>query len=160
MKPAEGNRFEFFIDETIEYEAEIKYKKAPDAVEAQCSNCAEPQSAETELETRDGLEIPEDEVKQEETPVAAEAPQCPGCAKLQPEEKLELQCACSPQKAVENGNSAMPEQVLAQYNSRPPVLVNTNGRRPFNAAAKPTNTQPGRPVYAAPRLCNCRQFGR
>lgn len=135
MKPAESNRFEFFVDEIIEYEAEIKYKKAPDAVETR---------------------------------------QCPSCANLQPEEEQNLYCACSPQKAVEHGASITPDQVLAQYNSRPPMLINRNTGRPVNAAPI-INTNPGRPVYAAPipinsnpghlvyaapRLCNCRKPGR
>jgi len=108
-------------------------------------NCPWPQPEEA------GPEMPEEKVEQEETPEAVETQQCPNCNLLQLEEepvpKLELYCACKP-VAVDHGIPVGPDQVLAQYNSRPPIL-NTNQGRPVSTAPTPI-TNPGRPVYATP----------
>ena len=103
-----------------------------------------------------GPEMPKEEVEQKETPEAVETQQCPNCNLLQLEEepgpKLELYCECSKPVAVDHGIPVGPEQVLAQYNSRPPIL-NTNPRRPVSTAPAPI-TNPGRPVSTIPTQIN------
>jgi len=90
----------------------------------------------------------------EEIPEVAETQQCLSCNLLQLEEeptpKMELSCACSKPVAIDKGIPVGPEQVLAQYNSRPPIL-NANFRRPISAAPIPI-TNPGPPVYTSPIL--------
>jgi hypothetical protein len=122
------------------------------------------------------------EVEREEVTEVTEAQQCPNCALLhtgeKPMQEIELYCACS-RPGTKNGIPVEPEQVLAQYNSRPPVLntrpgrpvyaapvpIITNPERPVYAAPVPTTTKPGRtdyaapipisPVFTAPRRCGC-----
>lgn len=150
MKPEESNHITFFIDEITGYEAEIKQKKAPDAVERQqCPNCAKPQPEEAEPETS------EEKVRPEEAPVTVEKQKCSNCTEPQSKEELlleqELYCACSPSDAVGHGALVTPEQVLAQYNSRPPMLIKANPGRPVYAVHRPINTNPGHPGYAFSR---------
>ncbi len=168
MRPEESNRIKCNIDEIIHYDAKIIYKETPVVAEAlQCPDCTQPQPEEQ-------AELPgEDNVCQVKAPVAAEVQQCPSCAKLV--DVLKLYCSCNPQKGPEQRIPNSPQQVLADYNSRPPILVNTIARRPANVAAilinaqlgrpayataKPNNAQTVHPVYAAPRICNCRKCGR
>ncbi len=101
-------------------------------------------------------EMPKEEVEQEETPEAVETQQCPNCNLLQFEEEpvpqLEPYCECSKPVGVDHGIPVGPEQVLAQYNSRPPIMK-TNPGRPVSAAPTPI-TNPGRPVSTIPTQIN------
>jgi len=89
----------------------------------------------------------------EKVPEVTETQQCPNCNLLQlegePVSKLELYCACSKPVAVDHGIPVGPDQVLAQYNSRPPML-NTNPGHPVSAIPTQINPSYGRPVSAAP----------
>jgi hypothetical protein len=117
----------------------------PDITETQYPNCDLPQPE------RVAPELPEEEVEQAEALVTVETQQCRNCNLLQLEEepapKLEIYCACKP-VAVDHGIPVGPDQVLAQYNSRPPIL-NTNQGRPVSVIPTPI-TNPGRPVSTAP----------
>jgi hypothetical protein len=108
--------------------------------------CPGPQPEEAEPE------IPEEKEEQEEATEVSETQQCPNCALLHTGEELmqeiALYCACS-RPGTENGIPVAPEQVLAQYNSRPPML-NTRSGHPVYAAPAPIVTNPEHPVYAAP----------
>lgn len=97
-----------------------------------------------------GEENPDAEEKQEEAPEAAETQQCPNYTLFQPGAELELYCACSKPATVSNGIPVGPEQVLAQYHARPPLL-NPNPRHPVYAVPIPVNTNAGQPVSITPR---------
>ncbi len=114
---------------------------SPDAFETQ--ECPESKSPE-----------PQPEGDETETQDVAETQQCPDCSLLHPDEEpdLELYCACSP-PGTKNGIPMAPEQVLTQYNSRPPRM-NINPVRPAYAAPVPANPSPGRPIYAVPIQTN------
>jgi hypothetical protein len=135
MIPADQNHTSSFAEEI----SEVTEKQ-------QCPSCNLLQLEEA------GPEMPEEKVEQDGTPETVKTQQCPSCNLLQLEEepvpKMELSCACSKPVAVDNGIPAGPEQVLAQYNSRPPIL-NTNPGRPISAAPIPI-TNRGRPVSTAP----------
>ncbi len=139
MMPADQNSTGSFAEEV------------PEATETQqCPRCDLPQLEEM------WPEMPEEEVEQKETPEAVETQQCPNCNLLQLEEepgpRLELYCECSKPVATDQGIPVGPEQVLAQYNSRPPILI-TNPRRPVSTAPAPI-TSPGRPVSNIPTQIN------
>jgi hypothetical protein len=113
-----------------------------------CTECKYPQPEEP------GSELPEEDVEQDETPEVVGTQQCPNCDLLQTEEEptpdIELYCACSNPDAAEHGIPIAPEQVLAQYNSRPPLLIETRPGRAVPTAPIQIKPNPGRPVYHAP----------
>jgi hypothetical protein len=126
-------------------------EQAPEVTEAQqCPNCNLPQPEIVEPE------MSEEEVEQEETPEAVETQQCCHCNLPQLDEdpvpEMELSCACSKPVAMDHGIPVGPEQVLAQYNSRPP-LVNVKLVLPASAAPTPVKN-PGRPISAIPIQIN------
>jgi hypothetical protein len=111
-------------------------------------------------------DVPEITETREEALETIETQQCPTCNLLgldrQPVPQLELHCACSKPVAMDHGIPVGPEQVLAQYNSRPPVLKTRQERpvapTPIANPGRPVSTtpvmirpNPTQPVYVAPR---------